>query len=303
MTTKRLLLALVLSSWLAVPTLAQPFAPLPPAAEAAPPGIDATPEAAPTPEGAPAVAPEEQPAPADGASAPPVAPEALPAPLPEPLPEPAVQPAPLPPPAAVTPPRPEEENRVPEEPKQKCVIDELCLGPVLTLGLINVLGVGAHARYGQYFGFGIDYQWVPTFSVGDASAGWSLITGEARWYPFGGAFWLGGGIAYQTFTASVTGHMNNMDVILKGTMGMPAFKLGLGFMGHDGFVMGIDIDANIPLGGTRVHFDPLSGPGAPFANLITQGKLQKDINDAANKGVKLIPIIPQINLLRIGYLF
>jgi len=177
---------------------------------------------------------------------------------------------------------------------------------VLTLGLINPLGIGAHARYGKFVGFGIDYQVFPTFSVGGASAGWSLFTAEGRWYPFGGAFWLGGGFAYQIFKASVTatvqsGGMPAGDVKVTGTLGMPAFKLGFGFMGHDGLVIGIDLDANIPLGGTHVKFDAPTGSGA-FPG-VDVSNLQDKINNAAKKGVKAIPFVPQINLLRIGYLF
>ena len=72
---------------------------------------------------------------------------------------------------------------------------------MLSLGLINPLGIGAHARYGENFGFGFDYQFLPTLTFSNASAGWSLITVEARWYPFGGSFFLGGGFGYQNFNA------------------------------------------------------------------------------------------------------
>jgi hypothetical protein len=196
-----------------------------------------------------------------------------------------------------------EEGGVKSDAKNPCAIGKLCLGPMVSLGAINALGVGVHARYGEHLGFGMDYQWVPTLTFGDASAGWSLVTAEARWYPFGGAFWMGGGFAYQSFNAAVVGHMNGADVTLRGHLGMPAFKFGLGFMGHDGFVMGIDLDVNLPLGTSHVSFDKLTGPAAAYADADTQAKLQKEIGTVADKGVKMIPLIPQINLIRVGYLF
>ncbi len=227
---------------------------------------------------------------------------------PAPAPAPALSAQPAPPPAQVTPALPptpppgEEEEEGP--PKPKCVLQDLCLGPVLTLGVINVIGIGAHARYGQFVGFGLDYQFLPTITVGDASAGWGLFTVEGRWYPFGGAFWLGGGFAYQHFSASATGSTPVGSVKVKGTLSMPAIKLGLGFMGHDGFVAGIDLNLNFPLGGTKVGFDPLSGSAADTPEgMMMSADLQDKINKAANKGVKLIPFVPQLNLLRIGYLF
>ena len=85
---------------------------------------------------------------------------------------------------------------------------------------------------------------------------------------------------------------------------MPAFKLGLGFMGREGFVMGIDLGLHIPLGSTDVEFDMPTGCedlGATTVAAVMD--MQDQINDAADKVVKVIPVVPQLNLLRIGYLF
>lgn len=302
MKTTRPLLTIALLGSLAAPGLAQPFAPLPPAPEATPPAAAPAPDSA--PDAVPMPPPEAAPSdmPATPAEAPP---SALPAPLPEaPPPASTAAAAPVAAPVAAPAAPPTESESQAKEPESKCLIGDLCVGPLFTLGAINALGLGAHARYGKYVGFGLDYQWFPNVTVGDASAGWSLVTGEGRWYPFGGAFWLGGGLALQTFRAGVTGHTSLGDVGLNGKLTMPAFKLGLGFMGHDGFVMGIDLSANIPLGGTHVGFAPLSGAAANIPEgQQMRDQLQQKINDAANKGVKLIPFIPQLNLVRIGYLF
>lgn len=286
MNPKSSLLALGVACSLVAPAFAQSASDAVPALEATPAPDQASATGAPE-AATPALAPEAQ---------------ALPAPLPEPAPLAPTQATPASPgaPVAVVAEGDQDEHG---EQKSPCIVGDLCMGPLFSLGAINALGVGAHARYGQHLGFGLDYQWVPTLTFGDASAGWSLVTAEGRWYPFGGAFWMGGGFAYQRFTAAVTGHMNGQDVMLKGALGMPAFKFGLGFMGHDGFVMGIDLDVNVPMGGTHVGFDKLSGPGASFASADTQAKLQTEINSAASKGVKMIPLIPQLNLIRIGYLF
>ena len=73
-----------------------------------------------------------------------------------------------------------------------------------------------------------------------------------------------------------------------------------------GATSGIDLGLNIPLGDSNVHFSGLNGGGAASQDPTVAAKmadLRKNINDAANKGVKLIPFVPQLNLLRIGYLF
>jgi hypothetical protein len=169
---------------------------------------------------------------------------------------------------------------------------------MFSLGVVNVVGFGAAARYGDHFGFAIDYQFMPSLTFGAIDASWSLFTVEGRWHVGGSAFWLGGGFGLQSFSAEgpVTGPGTSMSV--EGTVSIPALKLGLGVMGRDGFVMGIDLGFNIPLGGTDVGFsgaDPDVYPAAAQA--------QNDIKDAANDAVSLMPVIPQFNVLRIGYLF
>jgi hypothetical protein len=176
---------------------------------------------------------------------------------------------------------------------------QLCVGPVLSLGVINPIGLGAHARYGEYLGFGVDYQFIPMLSFGDASAGWSLFTLEGRWYPFGGAFWLGGGFGYQRFSAEAqtVDPLTGLASRIEGSVGVPALKLGLGFMGRDGFVMGIDFGFNFPIGSTNVDFSGMDGSDAEVAELKAR------VQEQADKGIGLLPFIPQLNLLRIGYLF
>jgi hypothetical protein len=289
MKTTRTLLVLAVCCWLATPVAAQ-LAPAP--AAAADPAAD------------PAAAPLDPAAPVEAAPAPEAVPgvEAAPAlepaaPMVEPAPEPvAAAPAPAPTPEIAPIPPAETGEQIEEE--AKCAMKELCVGPVLSLGLINPLGIGAHARYQENWGFGLDYQFIPSLTFGDASAGWSLFTLEGRWYPWGNAFWLGAGFGYQSFNAEAEASGGGSTVRVEGTVGVPALKLGLGFMGRDGFVMGIDLGFNLPLGGTDVEF---SGSGLSDDPMVAQ--LRSDIADAADKGIGLIPFIPQLNLLRIGYLF
>jgi hypothetical protein len=239
---------------------------------------------------APAPAPEATPMPA-----PAPAPEPTPALAPAPAPAPTYAPAPAPMPATELPPA---ETGEEHEESPKCALKELCIGPMFSLGLVNVVGFGAAARYGDHVGFAIDYQFMPSLGFGDVSASWSLFTLEGRWHVGGSAFWLGGGFGLQSFSASSAIGEGVDAMKVEGSVSIPALKLGLGVMGRDGFVMGIDLGFNIPLGGTDVDFngaDPDVYPEAMAA--------QSSIEDTAEKGVKLIPVIPQFNVLRIGYLF
>lgn len=227
-------------------------------------------------------------------------------PLPMAAPEPAPQPAPAPAPAAVA----AEALAVASESVEgeagedaepaRCALGDLCIGPVLSLGAINPLGFGLHARYGEYLGFGVDYQFLPTLTFSSASASWSLITVEARVYPFGGSFFVGGGFGYQSLNAgaSMTDPAGGV-VSAEGSVGVPALKLGLGFMGKSGFVFGIDLGFNVPLASTEVEFAGIASSASPE----TMANLRQQIRDAAETGIDLAPFIPQLNLLRFGYLF
>lgn len=224
------------------------------------------------------------------------APEPARAPEPQTAPAPATVPAAAP--AVASEPMAGEAGE--DDEPARCALGELCIGPVLSLGAINPLGFGVHARYGEYLGFGIDYQFLPTLTFSSASASWSLFTVEARVYPFGGSFFLGGGFGYQSLnaSASMTDPAGGI-VSAEGSVGVPALKLGLGFMGRSGFVFGIDLGFNVPLGSTDVEFAGIASSASPE----TMADLRQQIKDAAETGINLAPFIPQLNLLRFGYLF
>lgn len=186
-----------------------------------------------------------------------------------------------------------------DEDKVMCVAGEMCLGPVFSLGLLNVVGIGAHARYGEYAGFGLDFQFIPTVGPADGNFSTLLFTANGRFYPFGGSFFLGGGFAYQ----SVSIEAKIGDTTAAGSMGMPQIMLGLGFMGHDGFVMGIDLALGIPLGGSDVVIDSSAPAGAPADQVASYNEAVGNLRDVADKAIKVLPVLPQLNLLRVGYLF
>jgi hypothetical protein len=183
-----------------------------------------------------------------------------------------------------------------------CTLGQLCFGPMVTLGAIDLLGVGVHLRYGRYLGFGVDYQFLPTrIDIEQASATWSLLTVEGRAYPFANAFFLSAGFGYQSFAATVREMTGEGLVSMSGSLGVPALKLGIGFVGKSGFVLGADVGFNVLLGDADVQFDEPTGPAAMYQTAAIS--LRAEINDIANQAMDEIPVIPQINFIRMGYLF
>lgn len=184
-----------------------------------------------------------------------------------------------------------------------CALTSVCFGPVLALiGPPNLFGGGLHFRLGEYFGAGVDYQAMPSITFDPVAVSASLFSVNARVYPFGGAFFLGGGFGYQ----SVRGELANSDVTVAANASFPAAMASLGFMGRDGFVMGMDVGLLFPLGRTRVEVEEmtvhrdLNGFEVPESEVEAA---RAEVESQVNKVVDAMPVFVQLNLLRIGYLF
>jgi hypothetical protein len=218
--------------------------------------------------------------------------------------------APLPPSAApaAEPPRAsaeyesyDEPPSAAKEPGPHCLLAGFCLGPVLTAGIFDVFGVGVHGRT-DYWGVGFDYQFV-RFTTHGIPVRLSLLTVEGRLYPFGGAFFLAGGLAWQSgsFRGHVTYPGDNqvppIETDISGSVNVPVFKLGAGFMGRDGFVMGIDVSLGLQLGRTRVSFSS----ELPRVQQVID--VENSIRNRADTWIRGLPFLLQVNVLRFGFLF
>jgi hypothetical protein len=204
-------------------------------------------------------------------------------------------------------PYPEQQQPAPAQGEQQpaaqgpCALKEFCFGPMFTLGIANLIGLGAHARYGQYVGFGIDYQFTPTVGIEDVDVNVWLLTVDGRVYPPGDSLFLSLGFAYQKLSAETSVTFEGVNVAANGDAGVPLLKVGMGFLGHDGFVMGIDLALEIPLSGIHTTLDSTK-PTDPAA-LAQYNMLKKDIEDAADDVLNILPFLLQLNLIRIGYMF
>ncbi|HEY2733638.1 MAG TPA: hypothetical protein VGI70_06615, partial [Polyangiales bacterium] len=182
-----------------------------------------------------------------------------------------------------------------------CMLAQTCIGPVVALlGPPNLIGGGMHMRIGHYVGAGIDYQVLPNVNINPVTVGSSLMSANARLYPFGGAFFLGGGFAYQSIRAQF--HDGALGVAAK--TGFPAASANIGFMGHDGFVLGADIGLLFPLGTSHVSVRDLGGAAA--ASGLTQQQIDSSREQAQSRVEKLLnamPVFLQVNLVRLGYMF
>jgi hypothetical protein len=188
------------------------------------------------------------------------------------------------------------------------LIGEFCIGPMLTGGVLNVFGIGVHARM-KYWGLGFDYQFI-SLGYNQVDGDLGLVTLEGRIYPGGGAFYFSGGIAWQSISfetpvnVTVMGISQRVNVL--GTTVLPLLKLGLGFMGRDGFVMGIDLGFGFRLNEVVVDLttdvdDLLVEAGLDTLPQVVRARAE--FRAAAEEWIEYLPFTLQFNVLRIGYLF
>jgi hypothetical protein len=181
----------------------------------------------------------------------------------------------------------------------RCVLGSFCLGPVLTLGVLDVFGIGAQARM-DYWGVAFDYQFFH-FSTEGIPISLSLLTVEARVFPFAGSFFLAGGLAWQhaslSATVSYTYQGTTVTAQAAGRVSVPVFKLGLGWMGRSGFAVGIDLALGIQLGNNHVELTT----DLPRIQEVIDA--ENKIRDRADAWVRKLPFLLQLNLLRLGFLF
>jgi tetratricopeptide (TPR) repeat protein len=180
-----------------------------------------------------------------------------------------------------------------------CLLAQVCMGPVVSLlGPPNLIGGGLHMRFGRYLGAGLDYQALPDVSISPVTVGGSLFSAGARVYPFGGSFFLGGGLAYQ----SIHAQFHDSDIGVAARTGFSAATANIGFMGHYGFVLGADIGLLFPLGSNRVSVRDVGGA----AGGVSQAQIDETKAQAQNRFEKLLNVMPvflQVNLIRLGYMF
>jgi hypothetical protein len=181
-----------------------------------------------------------------------------------------------------------------------CALSQVCLGPVVALlGPPNLIGGGLHARIGRYLGIGVDYQALPTLNFNPISLGTSLVSGNVRVYPFGGAFFLSGGMGYQT----LKGQIRDGDISVGARAGFPAAMASIGFMGHDGFVLGADLGFLFPLGGMHARVQDNSSLAQSAVPQADVDAARAKVESRVNQVLGAVPLLLQVNLLRVGYLF
>jgi hypothetical protein len=186
----------------------------------------------------------------------------------------------------------------------------------LTLGIISLprpIEVEGTFRVLDTLSVSAQFSMLPDLTAPGGSAKLQLraFQGIARWFPFSGSFFIGSGIGYQTFRASLTNTDQGNTLVttadLSGVFVSP--QLGWLFVWQSGFALGLTFGAQIPLpkdpvATTTYNGQPvpsMAGPGFP-REVVDKSNDMKDTVQTLGKLANKYPI-PNIQLLRLGFFF
>jgi hypothetical protein len=183
-----------------------------------------------------------------------------------------------------------DQDRPTEAPPPPASVPPFRYGAIAGIGFPRALAIEAIIRVQDLFAFGVEYGVIPGITIdGVHGSLWSLAA-DARYFPFGGAFFIGlrGGRQHMDGDALIK--LNplgpaNEDLGIDTWYVNP--RLGLLWTWRDGVTLGLEAGVQIPLGVDVTSNWPLSlVPGAEgIANSI---------------GSKWLPTL---DLLRVGFLF
>jgi hypothetical protein len=175
------------------------------------------------------------------------------------------------------------------------------MGPMLSLGLPRLLGVGLIARVGKYVSVGVNYQVLPKMKlpIYSATATSFLIDGYGRLHPFGGAFYLSFGAGYQSTRGTATAG----SIGAEGEISSAVLTASLGWfwMWNDGFGIGFEpLGLSVPVGAGNSS-TRLTGDKTLVDAATEYSDLKQQVDDTVEQ-IGKYPV-PQFNLVRMGLLF
>ena len=294
-------------------------APAPPAPAATPPPPAAAVAPRPTP---PAPAPPPAPAAPATLPAPQLPAPATPSPPPPPEPSPLPPPpplaplAPVPPPVSASAPPFPESMTPPSEPSPPAnpFADGMHLGLMLgVIALPRPLEGEVVVKLNSAFALSLKGSLLPELSIpgADVKLGMKAVTGILRWFPFQGIFYLGGGLGYQSFIASIGQSLDNAE--LTTTADMSSFflapEIGVLWVSSSGVSLGFGIGVQIPIPKDPVVTSTYNGQPVPPQStssvppdVIAQAQSSASTVHSIASFLIKYPL-PTLDLLRIGIFF
>jgi hypothetical protein len=241
------------------------------------------------------------------------APAARPAPTTPPV-RPTATSRPPPPVAAPPPPRaapPPAAAKKDEEDDTGGVFGPFRIGFLVGVGVPNLVSLGGQMKLTRFLGLGVNVGLIPTVKIsfyGQAKLSYQEYDAYARIYPFGGGFFLGTGVGYETMKGSIS-----QTVDVPAMQGFPAQQVSLSsaasvrsliltpqigyfYTTGPGFSIGLDVGAQVPIAPSDTTFSTTIPANVP------QELADPTINEVKGTLKKVgQQVVPTFNF-RIGWL-
>ncbi len=146
--------------------------------------------------------------------------------------------------------------------------DQFKIGPVVGIGVPSVISVGGTLKVTRFLGAGATLGLIPKVQLsyyGDATLSYQHVDVYGRLYPFGGGFFLHGGIGYANVNGTLTGKQSYSNALGSGTaqyngvgkVHTPTLTALIGYFYTTsiGFSFGVDAGAQIPIAPSTIAFD------------------------------------------------
>jgi len=214
------------------------------------------------------------------------------------------------------------------EAKEEDSSDIIRLGPVVGVGLPGLFSFGGLLKLTSYLGGGVNVSLIPSTKVsfyGEATLSYQEYDVYGRIFPFGGGFFMGGGVGYATVKGSMKNTFDTSTyaaqaavagVSLPGSMSYDSQgsvrtmvvtpQIGYFYTTSIGFSIGLDLGAQVPVAPSEIKFNSKfalpAGTPAIVASQIQStyvAPLDKKVEDTLQT-IGRAPL-PTINL-RVGWL-
>lgn len=180
-----------------------------------------------------------------------------------------------------------------------CLLGDTCIGLVATGGLPNAAGVGISLRMGDYLGIGLDTQILPKIKVDSAEVSAKLFTASIHLHPLKNALFASLGLGLQQVEAS----LDHPAASVQADWNIPVLSLGFGLISRSGFTLGTDLAIFVELQNSDLKLETVDlGPDLVLEPAL-QERLESEANAAVDSVRSVLPVMFQLNVLRVGYQF
>jgi hypothetical protein len=149
------------------------------------------------------------------------------------------------------------------------------IGPVIGVGMPNLINFGGTLKLTKYLGAGLNIGVIPAIKLsiyGEAELSYQEYDIYGRIYPFGGGFFLGAGVGYETVKGTITDTINASSLANEyPELGIPDIieyqaegrvrtmiltpQIGYFYTAKSGFSLGLFIGAQFPIAPSDIDFE------------------------------------------------